>query len=87
MENCPHDGAKTKKEFLGGIPTWICPICGYFKNSMGRSGYKKIEKTKTIYVPQEKCNYCGHNWIRRKLTSPTKCPKCGKPYQSPRVIG
>ena len=28
----------------------------------------------------DKCNRCGHEWLRRKLSVPTWCPGCNSPY-------
>jgi hypothetical protein len=80
--NCPNDGARMEKEFISGIPTWTCPICGYQANSMGRKRYVRPNKKPTTYFPQESCNYCGHTWIRRKTKTPTRRPKCGKPHEN-----
>ena len=35
---------------------------------------------KVMSLPVLICERCGHEWIPRKATSPTQCPKCKSPY-------
>jgi len=32
------------------------------------------------YMKHDKCNKCGHKWLRRTIEQPVKCPKCHRRY-------